>query len=304
MVRRAIFLQVAALLLFIAPDGAAQACCGSIFSHTSKDKKLLSDTDFFLDLPSLGHASKSHKERFSGRSCITTFFAGILEDIVDLHYNLISLDSFSIIAGTVPFFIATRMVDEPLQSCFHLRNWHKNVHQLPEWCHDTARYVIGIPALFFGLQGLLDKRYEKRVTGQLLSVGLPFVVFGKDLLKHLRFHCGLRPWHEKFSPEKRSGGGFPSGHVAEATFVAVLYGMRFGGYYAIPLGVGAAFVAGTFLNCNRHYLSQIVAGASLGTLYAVAANKVVECRLQKRDIVCGLTCDSCGRPQLRVTYSF
>jgi membrane-associated phospholipid phosphatase len=251
-----------------------------------------------------GSSIRERKLRFAGHSYITDFFGGIIEDIVDMHCNLVSGDSFSIIAGTMPFFIAARMIDEPLQSYFHHRFWHKNVHQLPGWCHDAARYVIGVPAVFFGLQGLFSHDYEKRVAGQLLAVGLPFVVFGKDILKNLRFRCGLRPWHENFSPKKRSGGGFPSGHVAEATFVAVLYGLRFGGAYAIPLTMGAAFVAGTFLNCNRHYLSQIVAGAGLGILYGVAASKVVDMRLDERSFVCGVTCDSCGRPQVRVSYKF
>jgi membrane-associated phospholipid phosphatase len=265
-------------------------------------------------LPPRVHSSKKRsgdrsvanawKKRFCGHSVVTDFFSGIVRDVVDLNYQLFSWESFSIIAATFPPFIAARMVDERVQSCFYHRGRHKNVNQLPSWCQDAARYVIGVPAVFFGLQSFFSKNVEVRATGQLLLVGLPFVVFGKDLLKHLDFKCGLRPWNENFSRKKRSGGGCPSGHMAEATFVAALYGFRFGLGYAIPLGLGALFVAGTFLNCNRHYLSQIVAGASLGIIYAVAADKVVNCRLFEHGISCGLTVGSKGEPGLCVSYRF
>ena len=55
----------------------------------------------------------------------------------------------------------------------------------------------------------------------------------------------------------------------------VLYGMRFGYQFAVPLGAVTAFVGTTFLACNRHYFSQLIAGAGFGAIYALAANKVI-----------------------------
>lgn len=249
--------------------------------------------------------SKCQKRRFSGHSVITDFFSEIVRDIFDLHYELVSGESFCIIAATIPPFIAARMADDPFHACFYNKKHHKNRHQLPGWCQRIARYIISIPAILFGIQALFAKDLEFRFTGQLLIVGLPFVIFGKDILKHLDFQCGKRPWNEHFSCEKRSGGGFPSGHVAESAFVAALYGLRFGPRYAVPLSIGAAFVAGTFVNCNRHYLSQVVAGAGLGILYAVAANKVVNSRLRESyDCQCAITMGDRGEPALSFTAKF
>lgn len=197
-------------------------------------------------------------------------------DVLMLHRYLITWDSFKIIAAFFPPFIAARMVDEKLQNSFYDHHHHKNRNQLPKWCHDLSAKLIGAPAALIGTQAFLSRDCELATTARMLLVGLPFVTFGKDLIKKMRFKASLRPWHEDYSCEERSGGGFPSGHMAEATFTALLFGMRYGQKYAIPLGLIAGTVGVTFLTCNRHYLSQLVAGAGFGALYAFAAQKVVD----------------------------
>ena len=61
--------------------------------------------------------------------------------------------------------------------------------------------------------------------------------------------------------------------------MAVLYGMRYGVKAGFPLGLTAAMVGATFLSCNRHYLSQLIAGVGLGAMYAFAANKLIDSKL-------------------------
>jgi hypothetical protein len=197
-------------------------------------------------------------------------------DIAMLHRYLITWDSFKVIVAFFPPFIAARMVDEKLQNSFYDHHHHKNRNQLPKWCHGFSAKLIGVPAALIGTQAFLSRDCELATTARMLLVGLPFVTFGKDLIKKMRFQASLRPWHEDYSCEERSGGGFPSGHMAEATYTALLFGMRYGPKYAIPLGLISGAVGITFLTCNRHYLSQLVAGAGLGALYAFAAHKVVD----------------------------
>src|SRR3546814_2989372 len=45
-------------------------------------------------------------------------------------------------------------------------------------------------------------------------------------------------------------------------YMTVLYGLRYGVKAAAPIGIFGTFLGVTFLNCNRHYLSQLVAGRS------------------------------------------
>ena len=91
--------------------------------------------------------------------------------------------------------------------------------------------------------------------------------------------------------------------MANVVYMATLFGMRHGPAWGIPLGLFASFVFADFLNCNRHYLSQLVAGAGLGVIFAVAASKVVDKKLAERySFSCGV--DSQGAPCAQFCYRF
>lgn len=210
-------------------------------------------------------------------------FAGCVgKNMFEINKNLFSWDSLKIITATFPFFVGSRMIDEKLQNCFYDQKNHRNVYQIPAWCHDVGRLSIGIPIVLLGMQSFLSRDEDFRVTSQVFLSGVPFVILGKKLIKKFKFDASLRPWNEKFDKNDRSHGGLPSGHVAEAMYTAVLYGMRFGYKFAIPLGALTIFVGVSFLTCNRHYLSQLIAGAGFGALYAVAASKAVDSQLSKK----------------------
>ena len=137
----------------------------------------------------------------------------------------------------------------------------------------------------------------------MLLLGIPFVIFGKDIIKTFDADFCLRPWHEDFcSTHKQAMGGFPSGHMAQATYIATLYGMKFGHQLAVPLAFFAAGLGIIFMNCNRHYLSQIVAGAGLGALYGVAASKVIDSKLAD-NVSLGICFDN-GGPAFKASYRF
>jgi membrane-associated phospholipid phosphatase len=195
------------------------------------------------------------------------------------------------------------MIDEKIQNCFYAPCCHRNTSQMPHWCKSVAKYSIAVPITIFGLEALFSSDVDHKTTGRIFLLGMPFVIFGKDLIKRAKFDACLRPWNQHFSREKRAHGGFPSGHMAEASYIAVLYGMRYGPKYAIPLGLMATFLGAAFLNCNRHYISQLVAGVGLGTLYALAANKLINARLHQ-DLHLNVGCDKYGSPCLDVSYDF
>ncbi len=230
--------------------------------------------------------------------------AELVRSVFVMHKNLFSWDSFKIVTTVFPFFVGTRMIDEKVQSCFYDEFHHKNVNQMPHWCSHAAKYSIAIPIILFGTQAFLSRDDNMRITSQTFLMGMPFVIFGKDLLKKLRFDVCRRPWNEKFSCIERSTGGFPSGHMAEATYIAVLYGLLFGQRFAIPLSLVAAGVSATFLNCNRHYAPQLIAGAGFGAVYAVAASKAIDERLGRLDVKVALAVDQNGSPAFQVSGRF
>jgi membrane-associated phospholipid phosphatase len=228
--------------------------------------------------------------------------ADLVIDAVALNVGLIDWDSLKIISSIFPFFVASRMIDSRLQNCFYQRCNHRNVNQLPRWCHEAIRYGIGLPIGFLGLQGLLARDPNLHETGRIFLIGMPFVIFGKELIKKIRCDACLRPWNQYFSRTARAFGGFPSGHMAEASYMALLYGLRFGPVYGIPLTILSVLLGIIFLNCNRHYLSQLVAGVGLGAVYAVSAYKLIDKRLDNLSI--NVCMDSQGYPCLNIGCDF
>ena len=243
----------------------------------------------------------------SPRDCrhLGPLLKGGLRDIVDLHKNLFTWDTYTIIAGFFPLVLATRRVDKDLHRCFYDADHHKNISQVPNWCPEAMKISIAAPVVFLGLRGLFGQHEtdEFRHTTRMLLLGFPFVIWAKELIKKAESDICYRPWNENFSCDKPTLGGFPSGHLAEATYIAALYGMRFGPAYAVPLGAMAWSIGVAFMVCNRHYLSQIVAGAGLGLLYAVSAQKVIDSRMLDCVDV-GIGMQGPGRPTVSLTYRF
>jgi len=247
------------------------------------------------------YTKKIKKQQYMHKAA--RFFGEIIVDAVMLHVKLISMRSVHIITGFTPFYLASRMADERIQANFYDKSTHKNIYQLPQKCHDIAHYGIGVPMVFLSSLAVWGWNEDLRTTARIFAIGLPFVHSGKDIIKKLRFKSCLRPWNERFNKKHRSSGGFPSGHMANVVYMTTLFGMRHGPAWGIPLGLFASFVFADFLNCNRHYLSQLVAGGCLGMLFAYAANTVISQKLEARwSVECITT--PCDTTAFKVAYRF
>lgn len=225
-----------------------------------------------------------------------------IKDIIDLNINIVSWDTLKVLAYSAPLYAVTRAFDEDIHHCFYKSCCHKNLHQFPRDFEKMAAKGIGVPLLLFGGCAFFANREKLRITSRIFLLGWPFVLFGKELIKTWEAdHC-LRPRCEYFS-RKRVHGGFPSGHMAQAIYTTVLFGKQFGPPAWIPLGAYSAFLFATFVNCNRHYSSQMVAGAALGAIYGLAASKLVDTKLAKSlDFSAGISPK--GNAEMKVGFSF
>ena len=74
----------------------------------------------------------------------------------------------------------------------------------------------------------------------------------------------------KFSAQRTRPDGttlsFPSGHTASSFATATVLQCEFGWKVGIPAYVGAAWVGASRIQSQRHYLSDVVAGATVGIL--------------------------------------
>ena len=253
--------------------------------------------------------ARNHKPWFRNRPPshhrITHMIGGFAEDVLKINLGIISWDSFKIFVTTAPFYVGARIIDEKLQNCFFNHCDKKNRNDPPQWAKEIARLSIGVPITLLGTQAIFARDENLQMTGQIFLTGLPFVLLAKDIIKKLDFDVCKRPYHEKFAKEQRKFGGFPSGHLAEATYMAVLYGMRFGPNFAVPLGSIAVFVGAIFLSSNRHYLSQMIAGAGFGAMYAISANKLIDAKLAKKhDLALELATNEYGDPVMQLSLKF
>ncbi len=245
------------------------------------------------------------REKPPAKNRVTKILGEVASDAVWVNLGLFSWDSLKIFVTTAPFFVGARMIDEKLHHCFFDQRYKKNIYEPAQWVKETARLSIGIPITLLGLQAIFSHDNDMQKTSQIFLTGMPFVLLAKDFIKKLDFDVCKRPFHEKFAKHQRKFGGFPSGHLAEATYTAVLYGMRFGPNFALPLGSVAVFVGVIFLSSNRHYLSQMIAGAGFGAMYAFSANRLIDSRLaQKRDFQLGLSKDDYGNPAMQLSMKF
>jgi membrane-associated phospholipid phosphatase len=237
-----------------------------------------------------------------------SIFASIFKDVFEIHINLASFDFFRIAGAVFPAFVALRMQDERIHRHFYDADHHKNINQCSFFNHYVAQEAIAIPILALVSLSVFSHDEDLRATSRVFAIGMPFVLIAKDIIKQIRFKAAYRPYNEHFPRKpKHVCGGFPSGHMAEMAYMTVLYSMRHGVKFAVPLTALSVYVGTTFVMCNRHYASQIAAGAGLGALYAVAASRVIDEKLERRRLKgfeLGLDTMSTGDPALSFNYRY
>lgn len=235
----------------------------------------------------------------------SSYVAEFLIDAVRLHKNLFSFETAALSAAIVPAVLATRRFDDHIQSYFYDKSCHKNTRQAPKWITELARVLNAPTIAILSICSFFTADQEFKLTGRAMLVSIPFLIYVNQAIKNFKCDMSLRPWHQDFSREEQASGGFPSGHVSKATYLAVLYGMRFGYKFAVPFSMFAAFTGAAFIASNRHYTSQVVAGVGFGAAYALAASKLVDMHLDKsKSLALDLTVNHNGGPALKLSYQF
>lgn len=242
----------------------------------------------------------------NNRTKPTSFFVDVLHDIGSMYRNLIDWDSYKTVVATFPLYAFSSMIDKPIHKQFYDDRAHRHLKQMPSGLIYFAEHVaIPLEATAASAIFLFAKDKRLRETTKMFIVGLPFVVLTADLIKvAFKSNCCFRPLHQHFTKNhKRCYGGFPSAHAAQVTFAAALFGIQYGAPAIVPLSIVGSLVVAAFINDNRHYVSQIVAGGGLGVLYALAASKVVDKKFES-SVNVSLGSTLTGKPALQLAYSF
>jgi len=132
--------------------------------------------------------------------------------------------------------------------------------------------------LFFILNFLTAEYSTERKIGDVLQLGLPatailttycmedfdgFKSFMKSYVVTISTTAVLKVITHKERPDKSDYMSFPSGHTSSAfsgpSFIHFRYGLK----YATPMYLLAAFTGYSRIESEKHYLEDVIAGASL-----------------------------------------
>jgi len=127
-------------------------------------------------------------------------------------------------------------------------------------------------------QGALANSIER--SGDIIQILIPSIAYGTTL--YLDDEEGRSQFYKSFSTNlavtyglkysinrKRPNGSelsFPSGHTSAAFQGAAFIHERYGFKYALPAYLGATFVGYSRVEADKHYTSDVIAGAIIGTL--------------------------------------
>ena len=129
------------------------------------------------------------------------------------------------------------------------------------------------------LLALSFSRTKIEKNGDILRLAIPSVSLGftaletnlegtKYLFKSLILCQLYTETLKRITHKRRPNGGccksFPSGHTSAAFNGAAFVHKRYGKIFALPLYFGAIYTAYSRVYANKHYVEDVIAGASLG----------------------------------------
>lgn len=233
-------------------------------------------------------------------------FNSFMRDFIDVNREVFaSTDTLKILTWVFPTYLIARFSDDAIHSSFYDAGLHKNVSQ----CSDTFYKFTSAGTTALTIALLVSPLFkwinaDVRRTSVMMNRGLLSIFIIRSISKYsFKGRSCLRPWHQSFSCTQRAVGGFPSGHMAMAGYLTMLYGLEFGPSWGFPLSVFSALAFFASLNHNRHYASQLVAGLGLGVVYGYAAHKMLDYRYNEQFSV-NLDFDTKLRPTVNLAYEF
>lgn len=206
---------------------------------------------------------------------------GFKEDLGDVFSSVkgglgesFSKKNLAYLALGTSLILATYAQDDRIESYFQQNHPLRRASRVG----DIAGTVLnsGFPGIGVYCVGRLSDNGELTELGKLM--------FATSMVKwwlSLGLICSVRrerPETENLSVFEGGKASFPSGHVAggfaTATVLNEFYGPRIG----IPAYLFAGFVGLTRLEDNKHYASDVVGGAVVGTLTALAVSRATRTR--------------------------
>ena len=158
-----------------------------------------------------------------------------------------------------------------------------------KWIPNAAYSLLSYSVGYFSGPG---SEYSENATVMVKATILATLT--SDLLKHT------------FDQKRPNGGGnmsFPSGHTTSAFAFAAVIGDRHSLLYSIPAYIMAAAVAYQRMNTHKHYLHDVIMGATLGISFGLGISKYTR-QKGKTNLSTNILFHESKPAGIRVVYNF
>jgi membrane-associated phospholipid phosphatase len=184
-----------------------------------------------------------------------TGIKAMLKGLVADFGNLPSRENFFLAGVGGGLALAVHPADNDVNAHLVGKGWTRNVFAPGAIIGNTGT-VLGAAAAVYAVGRLKD---EPKVSHT-----------GMDLLRSLAVSEGitqaLKYTVRRERPDRSGRNSFPSGHAADTFAFATALERHLGWRGAVPAYIVASYVAASRLRENRHFLSDVVFGATVGAI--------------------------------------
>lgn len=233
-------------------------------------------------------------------------FNVFVQNLVDVNRVVFkSVDTLKILTWVLPVYLFARWSDDIVHASFYDAALHQNIFQMPKAFQSFTNSGVTVLTVILALLPVVPQiDLDLRRTCSVFGGGVVSLAILRTVLKNsLRARSSCRPWNGSFSNKQRAQGGFPSGHMAFAGYMTSLFGLRHGPKWGVPLSIFSAFAFFSSVNCNRHYVSQLVGGLGLGIIYGYGSYKILNSRYGEHTNI-SFDLDKYNRPSIGLSYDF
>lgn len=219
---------------------------------------------------------------------ITNLFAlpnikNLLLDTVDIHKNIFDLNTLNVLSLSCPLYLISLDFDQDLNYMFYDKKNNKNIRQFTEFNYNYSNIfnitdILLTSSLILNFSSIISKDYKLRLIGYKSLLGLISMNLVKKSIKFIKWQNSLRPYNQNF---RRDYGGLPSGHLMTITYLTIISLKQFGFTRSITYLLSFGYIAIDYIIRNRHYLSQLIAGVTLGSVYGFAVNSSIKCSISE-----------------------
>ena len=227
----------------------------------------------------------------------------LMSDVGSNLYNLFSIDSLKILTAGFPFYLIARPIDHKIHHKTYDPEHHKNKHE-PGHMFTTVFLNAGCVAIPIAFAGLFSSDPYRIRRAEVFTTGVLMTWASKNILKILPTEANIRPWNEHFRKDDCVYGGNPSGHTALLGYCTAFWAMEKGAALGIPLTALTLVSMGLAVAGNRHYVSQVIAGATYGVMFGVATHRTFEKTVLNPDTKISMIANKKDGIGFKLSYAF